>query len=176
MNVVTQFAAAESSGITAALGIDWQMLVFQIIGFVILVWLMSKYVYPPLINTIDKRQADIEAGNKAAEEAEKKASEAKAEVAKMMKKARQEASDIVETAKEEATNSIETAERKSKERADRIVADAHAQIGKDVEAAKRALHNETLELVALATEKVVGKSVDATVDDKVITAALKEAK
>ncbi len=173
--MVPYFAAAESGNLVAALGIDWQMLIFQIIGFAILVWLMAKYVYPPLIKTIDERQEKIEAGNKAASEAEKVAADAKAEVANMLKQARLEASDIVATAKEEANAAVEASDAKAKAQAERIVSSAHEQIDKDIVAAKKALHNETLELVALATEKVVGKTVSKEVDKKVIATAVKEA-
>ncbi|MDB5186699.1 MAG: atpF [Candidatus Saccharibacteria bacterium] len=179
MNLLTQFAqAAEpaSGDVFAALGIDWMMLIFQTIAFVILVWLLGKFVYPILMKTVDARQAEIEAGSKAAAEAEKQATEAKQAVDKLMQQARRDATDIVTTAKEEASAAIEAAEAKSKTRAERIVADAHVQIEKDIVAAKKALHNETLELVALATEKVVGKTVTAKVDDAVIAAAVKGAK
>ena len=47
---------------------------------------------------------------------------------------------------------------------------------KDVAAAKRELHNETLELVAMATGKVVGKTHTADADQALIKEALKEAK
>lgn len=178
MNILTQLAQAEaaSGGVFGALGIDLQMLIFQAIAFIILVWLLGKYVYPIFIKVVDDRQAAIEASTTAAAEAEEKAAEAKVAVDKLMKQARKEASEIVLTAKEEATAALEAAEEKSKVRAERIVADAHAQIEKDIVAAKKALHNETLELVALATEKVVGKTVSAKVDDAVIAAAVKGAK
>lgn len=178
MSVVTQFAAASgsSSNIFAALGIDWKTLVFQIIGFAILVWLMSKFVYPPLLKTIDERQAKIEAGNKAASAAEKKAAETKDEVEKLLKKAREDAAAIMTTAKEEAAATVEAADAKAKTRAERIVADAQEQLSKDIVAARKALHNETVELVALATEKVVGKAVTDSMDHKVIANAVEEAK
>lgn len=178
MNLLTQFATTEpaSGDVFAALGIDLKMLIFQVIAFVILVWLLGKFVYPILMKTVDARQAEIEASTKAAADAEKQATEAKLAVEKLMKQARREAGDIVTTAKEEATAAIEAAETKSKTRAERIIADAHAQIDKDIVAAKKALHNETLELIALATEKVVGKTVNAKVDDAVISAAIKGVK
>ncbi len=167
---------ATEGGFFEALGIDWTLLAIQTVAFLVLLWFLAKFVYPPLTRMMEKRDADIEAGAKAAASAEKKADEAKAEVAKLMKQARLDASEIVTTAKEEATAALEKADAKSKDRAERIVADAHAQIEKDVEAAKKALHNETLELVALATEKVVGKTISAKIDDAVMVAAVKEAK
>jgi F-type H+-transporting ATPase subunit b len=178
MDILTQFATSEpaSGGLLGALGIDWKMLIFQIVAFLILVWLLGKYVYPTLIKTVDARQAEIEAGAKAAKEAEKKADEAQAEIQNVLHQARKEATDIVTTAKEEATAAIEAAEAKAKTRAEHIVTEAHAQVEKDIVAAKKALHNETLELVALATEKIIGKTVTSKIDDSVIAQALKEAK
>lgn len=176
MTILTQFGEAASGGVLEALGIDWKMLIFQIIAFVILVWFLGKFVYPIFVKTVDARQAAIEAGSKAATEAEKKAAEAAAAIEKLMKQARKDARDIVTTAKEEAAAAVEAAEAKSKTRAERIVAEAHAQLDKDIVAAKKALHNETLDLVTQATEKVLGKTVTAKVDSAVVAAAVKEAK
>jgi F-type H+-transporting ATPase subunit b len=179
MNVLTQFASSEPSeggNVFSALGIDLQVLIFQIIAFLILVWFLGKYVYPVLMKTIDARRAEVEESVAAAAEAKKKADEAKDEIADMLKKARKEASDIIVTAKEEATASVEAAEEKARARSERIVSEAHAQLEKDIVIARTALHNETLNLVALATEKVVGKTVSSKVDEAVISAAVKEAK
>lgn len=178
MNILTQFANAEaaSGGIFEALGVDWKTLVFQAIAFLILVVLLGKFVYPWLMKAVDDRQAEIEASTKAAKEAEKKAEHAEKEVEKLLKEARKQAKDIVMTAKEEANAAVEAAEGKAKQKADAIVASAKEQIEKDVIAAQKTLHNETLDLVALATEKVLGSTLTAKVDSKVIANAVKEAR
>ncbi len=172
-----QFAASthEAGGdIFSSLGINGQMLAFQAIAFIILVFLLGKFVFPILIKAVDERQEKIDAGQRAAAAAEAKANEAQDEVAKLLKEARGEAKDIVATAKDEATAMINAGEEKAKSRADKIVADARDQLEKDVIAARKALHNDTIELVALATEKVVGKSFSEAVDKKVIASAVKE--
>lgn len=169
-------AAAEESNLFTALGIDWKLLILQTVAFLILLWFLSKFVFPPLTRMLEKRDADIEAGVQAAQAAEKKADAAKTEVEKLLKEARREASEIVSTAKEEAAAAVSLADTKAKERAERTIADAKDQIDKEVLSARKALHNETIELVAQATEKVVGKTVSAQVDEKVIAAAVKEAK
>lgn len=177
MEFLTQFAATEtaaSGDIFTTLGIHWELLVFQIIAFLILVWALGKFVYPWLMKQVDERQAKIEESVKAAEEAEKKAETAQDEIAKLLKEARVEAKDIVTTAKDEAAAMVADAEGKAKQRAEKIVADAQSQLEKDVIAARKALHNDTIELVALATEKIVGKTVNDSIDKKVIAAAVKE--
>lgn len=177
MNTLTQFATTESSNnVFVALGIDWKMLILQIIAFVILVALLGKYVYPWLMKSVDERQDAIEAGAKAAEEAKEKAEKAEKEVEKLMAQARKDAKDIVSTAKDEATAAVATAESKATDRAKKIVENAHDQIEKDVIAAKKALHNETLELVASATETILGEKVDSKADQALVAKAVKEAK
>lgn len=158
-----------------ALGINWQMLLFQVVGFTVLVWVMAKFIYPIFMRVVDERQAKIEESVKAADEAKQMADKAEAEVQKVLKQARLEARDIVSTAKEEATNAIAAAEDKAKQRAEKIVAAGHDQIKKDVQAAQKTLHNETLELVAQATEAIAKVKLTDAKDTSLIKDALKEA-
>lgn len=176
MNFLKTFAetaaAAESESIFSALGIDWRLLILQLVAFIILVWLLGKFVYPWLMKSVDQRQADIESAAAAAKEAQSAASETQEETAKLMADARKQAAEIVSTAKLEASQMAATSEEKARSTAEKIVADAHAQLSKDVEAAKRELHDETIELVALATSKVVGKAHDSKADEALIKDAL----
>lgn len=177
MEITRQFASTGTSGnILSALGIDWMMLIFQVIAFLILVWLLAKYVYPWLMKSVDERQSAIDAAATASSEAQAAAIETAKKVEELLIQARSEADEIVASAKVEATASLSATEAKAKKRADQIVADAQAQLGKEIVAAKQALHNETLELVALATEKVLSSAVTAQVDAKLIARAVKEAK
>jgi F-type H+-transporting ATPase subunit b len=158
----------------SVLGIDWQLLIIQTVAFLVLLWFLAKFVYPPLTRMLEKRDEAIEAGVRAASEAEKKAASAQEETAKLLKKARKEASEIVATAKDEAAATAASADAKAKERTERLIADAHAQVEKDVVAARKALHNETIELVAMATEKVIGKTINAKVDGDIIASSVKD--
>lgn len=166
---------AASGGLLEKLGIDGWTLLFQAVAFLILVFVLGKWVYPVFIGIIDKRQADIEAGRKAAEEAKEKASSAEAEVAEALRQARAEASDIIATAKQEASTVLETAEQRAKTRADNMVEAAQADIDNQVRAAKESLKQETLQLVTMATEKVLGKAMTKGVDESLVKDAVKEA-
>ncbi|MCA9318769.1 F0F1 ATP synthase subunit B [Candidatus Saccharibacteria bacterium] len=179
--ILTNFATAEATGHAAeeasgnvldSLGIDPKLFVFQLIAFLLLLWLLNKYVFPVLMKAVDERQKTIDESLQAAHDAEKQAAEAEAKIEAMLKKARGEAADIVTTAKDEAGALVTKAEERSKAQAQRIVDDAQSTIAKEVIAARKALHNETIELVAQATEKVVGKTLDGKIDNKLIEASL----
>lgn len=170
-------AAVEAAkpGIAESLGIDWRLLIVQGIAFLILLWVLSKFVYPVLSAALEKREVTIREGLRAAQEAEKKADSAKAEVDKLLEEARKQAGELLASAKNEASSVISAANDSASERTERMIADAHAQIEQDVASAKKALRDETINLVALATEKVIGKTMTPEIDKKVIAMAIKDA-
>lgn len=178
MTFLTQFAetAEANEGLFGALGIDWRLLILQIVAFLLLVWLLGKFVYPWLMKSVDERQKNIEEAAEAAKQAQESAAASEDATAKLLAEARKEASEIVATAKLEATEMSAASEAKAKSTAEKIVADAQAQISKDIEKARRQLHDETLELVALATEKVTRQKLDKKADEALIAQILKEAK
>lgn len=173
---VTIFAA-EAGGNTSlltALGIDWRLLVLQAVAFLVLVALLGKFVYPVLIRSIDERQEQLDAGAKASEEAEKRAEAANEKAEQRMREAREQADGIVATAHKEAADMVATAEKRAETKAEHIVTEARATLDNDIAAARTALRQETTELVALATEKIIGEKLDAKKDASLIERSLKE--
>jgi F-type H+-transporting ATPase subunit b len=162
----TAAAPEASSDVFTALGIDWRLLILQIIAFLILVFLLGKFVYPWLMKQVDERQHSIEAAAKAATEAQASAAESKDQVEALLAEARTQAAEIVDTAKLEATQMLSSSEEKARS--------TQANIEKSIEIAKRDLHNETLELIALATEKVIHTKLDKKADAALIASALKD--
>ena len=173
MNEAHYFAAAtQDADIMTTLGIDWKLLLLQVGAFLVLILVLGKFVYPWLMKQVDERQENIEAAAEAASKAQEAAAGSQAETARLLSEARQAASDIVATAKLEAEQLKNRTEEKARQTAEKIVADAQAQLNKDIEAAKRDLHNETIELIALATEKVVKGTLTKASDKSVISKAL----
>lgn len=176
MGNVFQFVAAvpapEGGGIFGALGIDWRLLLLQVLAFGILVWLLGKFVYPPLVRAIDKREQKIAESISAANEAEARAEQTQKEVSALLAQAREDADDILARSHSEATAQVAEAEEKARARAEQIVKDAHAQLEADVAKARAALKKDTAELVALATERVLHEKVDSKRDAELIDRAL----
>lgn len=178
MTFLSQFAETTEAqaDIFTALGIDWRLLILQIIAFLILVFLLGKFVYPWLMKSVDERQASIEAAAKAAAKSKEEVEKNHEQVIQLLAEARKEAAEIVSTAKLESSEMVALSEKKAKKSAEQIVATAHEQIGKDVANARKQLYNDTLELVGLATSKVVGSTLDKKVNNDLIARAVKESK
>ena len=180
MNSILFFAATEATGekgdILGSLGIDVRLLVIQAIAFLVLLWVLTKFVYPVLSGMLEKREATIREGIEAAENAEKNAAEANAEVEALLSNARKQAKTVIATAKDEAATIAETANADAAKQTERMLKKASDEIEREIENARKALRDETIGLVSLATEKVVGNVVTGDIDKKVIARAIEEAK
>lgn len=174
--VETTHAAEESQSLFTALGIDLTLLIEQTLAFLILMFLLGKFVYPALMKAVDSRREAIEATMKEAKDAEEALAAAETKVADMLAEARKEADEILARTQQESTTLVADAEDKAKTRAEQIVADARQQLSVDVAKAREALKKDTVELVALATERVVGEKLDPSKDSSLIQKALAEEK
>lgn len=168
----TAASGEASTSLFQALGIDFKLLISQAIAFLILVFLLGKFVYPLLMKIVDSRREQIEAGLQEAKEAGDALAKAEAKVSDLLAEARKEADDILARTHQEANSVVAEAEEKAKTRAEQIVKDARAQLDVDVAKARQALKAETIQLVAMATEKVVGEKLDASKDANLIKGSL----
>lgn len=175
LHILAATPTEESGSLLDLLGIDVTTLVFQMVAFLVLVLVLGKWVYPVFVGIIDKREADIEASAKAADEAKQAANSAEAEVAALLQEARQEASVIVSTAKTEASALVDAAESKAKKKSEALIVAARSDIDNEIKAARDQIHNEMVDLVTLATEKVVGSALSGKLDEKMVAQSLKEA-
>ena len=175
-----QFASAvaekPSESILDGLGIDFTLLVLQGIAFLIMVFVLAKWVYPVFMRIIDEREKKIEESTKAADEAKLAAEKAEESVEAELKKARKAAAEIVATAKAEATASVEKAEKDAKSRSERIVANAHESLDKEILKARETLKKDTLELVKQAAGIATAGFADSKLDSAILKKSLEEAK
>ncbi len=165
-------SGAGSGNLLTSLGIDWKLFITQALAFAILLGILAKFVYPILIRSIDERREKIEAGLKEAQASHLALQAAEERVEALLADARKEADEIVARSHEEAGAMVRDAETKAKQRAERLVADARSQLAADVVKARTALRKDTMQLVAMATEKVIHEKLDAAKDTALIERAI----
>ena len=73
-------------------------LIAQIVNFIILLWVLAKFAYKPLLKAMDDRRAKIVKDMDQADHARKDAEALKEQYAEQLKSARKEANDIVSRA------------------------------------------------------------------------------
>lgn len=158
-----------------ALGIDVRSLIFQIINFGILLLLLRYLAYPRIIRILDQRRQRIAEGlATAAEMAKSKEALAKEREA-MLLETRTQADDIVRKAQAQAQAIITEAEEKAATRAAHIQTEAGVELTHQTNQARQQLRQEAMQLVSLATEKIIRQKLDGPSDEALIAHMLAEA-
>lgn len=162
----------EEAGGIAALGIDWKILVAQLVNFLIIYFLLAKFAFKPLIKMLEERRKKVENSIKTADDIAKEKEDLDITVRKTMSDAKSEAQKIITKAqasmKEEASKARAQAESASA----KMLADTKTQIDTMKKETKSELAREIGMLVVKATERIVDQDLPEEskkkVDEKII--------
>jgi len=144
-------------------------LIAQAITFAILVLVIVKFVWPPLLNAIETRQKEIADGLAAAQEGRSALDVAAKKSEVTLNEAKQKASEIVVQAEKRASQIIEEAKGLAKAEGERIIAGAKAEIDQEVNRAKEGLRAQVSVLAIAGAEKILRKEIDCKAHTDMLT-------
>jgi F-type H+-transporting ATPase subunit b len=147
-------------------------LIAEVIAFILLVLILAKWVYPPIIRIATERESKIQAGVRAAEEAEKRLASVQEQVAKTLEEAREQAREMVARARREAVVEAEDVHAKARAEAEALLQRAQSEIAAERDRAIQELRNEVSTLVVDAASKVIGEALDVKAHQRLIDEAL----
>lgn len=154
------------------LGIDWRLLIAQIINFLVLFFVLTKFAFKPLIKILDERSRRIE---QSLDEAEK--------IKKMHEEVTTQKEAIILAARHSAQNIIIESKKQSEEVRQKLTVEAQDEVAKILEAGRvslaamkekmsQELQKEVGDLVLAATRKVLAGTVDQKVDREYVNRTL----
>lgn len=149
-------------------------LIAQFIVFFILVLVVMKFIWPPLIKAIEERRTKIADGLAAAEESVAAQATAEAEVDELLKKAHLEAASLVGKAQTQADSLIAKSKEDSKEVGQREIEAAQAKIEAEANQARESLRKQVVALSILGASKIIEKEVDETTHAKMLDELAKQ--
>jgi F-type H+-transporting ATPase subunit b len=155
-------------------GLDWKLFLAQLINFAVIVFVLTKWVYKPLIKMMDERRKKIEDGIQNAERAEKKLDSAKETEEKMMNEARALGKEFIDEGKKKGD-----LERQRRVEASRVIIDGQLKeskehLNREAESAKEQARKDVAKLVLAATEKVTKTTLDEKEHHRLIEDSIKE--
>ena len=134
----------------------WMTLIFGIVFFV-----LAKWGFPMITDSVAKRADRINESIRQAKEAEEKLRNLSAEQAKIIEEARKEQSRILKEAASARDAMVEQAKIQAKDEADKILNQALTQIAAERESALRDVRKEVALLSVSVAEKVLRKELDS---------------
>ena len=153
------------------LGINWGLLVAQLFNVILVVWLLSRLLYQPILNMLNERTRRIEESLQAADKAKQEVANAKRDYEAELVKARQEAQAIVAQAQERAKSQEAEILSQARGEAKRLVDEARVQAQQERTRLLAEAKGQIAELVTLTASKVLKAELAAN-HDKLIDESL----
>jgi F-type H+-transporting ATPase subunit b len=169
MNWHFVFAAAGPAGnpvaeIATQFGVTWQLLISQIVLFVIVAVALKKFAYAPVLALLEERKKRIAESLANAEKIKHELASAQAKSQEVLGQANAQANRLIEEARAAAAKVQEQETQKAITAANQIIAKAREASDAELARMKAELRKELVRLVAETTAKVSGKVL--TLDDQ----------
>ena len=156
------------------LGVDGPKLIAQLINFGIVMFVLWRFAYKPVLEMLENRRQKIAEGMDNAEKIKAELAETEAERDKVMAKANQRAEKLIADAKEAAKQVGEAEGQRAVKQAEGIIRKAHEATEADRDKMMTELKAEIGRLVVDTTAKVSGKVLTAEDQQRLIDETNKE--
>jgi F-type H+-transporting ATPase subunit b len=147
-------------------------LVVELIAFLVMLAILARWVYPPVIRAAEARQRQVAEQLAAADKARKDAEARLQQADAAIQEARVQAGQIVERANRAAEQILQEAQEKAKDEARRIVEGASRDIDAERQRAIHAIRLQMADIVTGAVRRIVGESLDGERHQQLIDAAI----
>lgn len=158
-----------------AIGIDWQVLLAQLINFGILFGILFFLLYKPMRRTFDERSNRIKESMDQAEQIKEQMARTEEQVKEQLVTARREGQDILAQAAQMGVHLKEEARGEARQEAEVIVARARTEIELERDEAIDEVKRQFVDLAITAAEKVVRESLDREKHRRLIEEVLEQA-
>jgi F-type H+-transporting ATPase subunit b len=144
--------------------IDPGLMLWTWITFGVLLLLMGKYVYPPLLANLKSREKKIRDSVRNADQIEQRLADSEREHEEMLKRSMAEADEILRRTRAEAAKVRQRLVAEAEQEVEQMYAQARARIAEERQAVVESIRQELADVVCEASEKVIGKSFTSAAD------------
>lgn len=155
-----------------ALGINGKILLAQFVNFAILVFVLWRFAYKPILKFLEDRRKKIEEGVENSELAIKKLAEIEEKEKEIIIQAKKDALIVINEAKENAEKRGNDIVKKAQEEASSVIVKEREKFNQDKIEMFKEMKNNLSELVVLAVEKVIEEKMNDEKDKEIIKKAL----
>jgi len=138
-------------------------LVFQMLVFFILAWFTMKFVWPPLMKSIEERRLKIAEGLASAEKGKAELVQAEARIGQIEAAAKTDNQARLAQAEKQAATLIEQARKDAEAERARILEQARQEAQQEAQRAREGLRDAVAQLAVKGAEEILKREVNAQV-------------
>lgn len=155
------------------LGIQWQLLLAQGVNFLIILFVLKKTAYGPLMKMLRERREKVEQGIRDADRAAEQLKDADRVLSEKVIEADKKSIDIITNTEKNAKEKEITYLLQAKEKERQIIASAEEKAIHIEDASREVVYKEAVSLVKDAVKKITERDPD-TIDDTLVAQAIAE--
>ena len=140
---------------------SYGLFIWQVLVFVLLIFLLRKFAWKPILEAVNEREESIEGALKAAEKAREEMKSLQADNEAVLREAREERERILKEARDMKNKMISEAKDAAAAEADKAIVSAKAAIEAEKTAAIAELKNQAASLSIDVAEKILGQELGA---------------
>ena len=159
-----------------ALGISLKEFIFYLINFLILMGVLTRFLYKPFLNMLAARKQSIKDALDNAELTNRRADEKMEQYSKRISKVEEESREIIRTAKSKADAQARDIIEDARKEAGDIIAKAEKTIEKEKEKAMEEMKQEIAVLAVMAAEKIVEREIQRAGQEAIVEEVIRQAR
>ena len=149
-------------------------MVTQLLGFLIVFFILKKYAFGPVLGILDARRRKIEQEFASIEKQKSDAANLEKEYRSRLDRIEQEARERIQEASKISEGLARDIQERARLDAQRISERTKADIEQEVMKARLSMRNEIVEISSLITEKILREKLDAREQEKLVNQFVKE--
>ena len=153
---------------------DPGLYIWTIVTFLILLGLLAKFAWRPLLDALEQRQAVIRKSLDDARQAREELAQVKTEAQRLLAEARTEANQIVSRTRSDAAAFAEELKVKARADAEALVKRAERDIEMQTARALENIRRETVELSVAIASKILRRDISKEDNERLMNDTLKE--
>ena len=157
-------------------GINWKLMLAQIINFAIVMAVLWWFALKPLTKTMKERSSEIEKGLSDAQKSAERLDEVEKIVNDKIKESKFDADVILNEARKQAEVNRQVDLEKTKKEVDVLFNKAKEQIENEKTLMVKEVKTEVGEMIVMALEKILSAGLTKEIDKKYIEKVLKDLK
>jgi F-type H+-transporting ATPase subunit b len=153
---------------------DPGLFIWTIATFLVLLALLAKFAWRPLLAALESRQEGIRKSLDDADQARRELEQVQEESNRIVMKARSDADAIIASSRADATKLQDELKQKARAEADGIIQNAQKEIERQTEQSLAQIREEAVDLSLMIASKLIQKNLLAEDNDKLIENALSQ--
>jgi|SRR5438094_2528456 F-type H+-transporting ATPase subunit b len=153
---------------------DPGLFIWTIVTFLVLLALLAKFAWRPLLDALDKRQESIRKSLDDARRAQQELERLQQESAQIIRQARVEADAIIGRSRADGERLREEIRQKAREESEGIIRNAERQIQLETTRALQQIRHEAVDLSVMIASKIIQRNLSKEDNERLIDEALKQ--